>query len=165
MGGVNFDLDVDGVAEQTAWTDPTSDLAFLAIDRNSNGIIDNGTELLGNRTVADANDGFTALQRLNMELNGGIEVLVIDQTQPLYERLLLWKDANHNGLSEPNEVHHAADTFISFSLDYRIHARRDEHGNVFRFRSTANVRPGSPRGNSNSPIERTITIYDVVFVR
>ncbi len=42
-GGVHFDLDKNGFAEKTAWIG-TED-GFLALDRNGNGIIDDGGEL------------------------------------------------------------------------------------------------------------------------
>ena len=110
--GVHFDLDADGVPELTAWTRRDSDDAFLAMDRNRNGRIDDGTELFGNDTPAYADrtdvttlNGFEALAFLQGSSYGRSRLdHQIDRADAAFARLLLWRDANHNGLSEPDEL-------------------------------------------------------------
>jgi len=46
-GGVNFDIGVLGYKQGVAWTDPGYHNAFLVLDRNNNGLIDDGKELFG----------------------------------------------------------------------------------------------------------------------
>jgi hypothetical protein len=72
--GVYFDLANTGTPRLTAWTQPASGNAFLCLDRNGNGKIDNGLELFGNFTPQPAGpnrNGFLALAVYDLPENGG----------------------------------------------------------------------------------------------
>ena len=47
--GVSFDMDSDGMAEQTAWLKKGS--GFLVWDKNGDGMVNDGTEMFGKATV------------------------------------------------------------------------------------------------------------------
>jgi len=137
-GGVAFDLDANGRAEHIAWTAAGSDDAFLALDRNGNGVIDNGLELFGNITVqrvSNTPNGFAALKELDGRDNGGNGDGVIDASDAAFSRLLLWRDRNHNGFSEPDELQPLSASGVkSLDLDYKDSRRTDDFGNEFRYR-------------------------------
>lgn len=140
--GVAFDLTADGVPEQLGWTRPGTDDGWLVLDRNNNGVIDDGTELFGNYSPQPqprpgvAKNGFLALAEYDKPENGGNSDGVISRRDQIFRDLRIWQDNNHNGFSELHELRELEDVGLrKISLDYSESNRVDQHGNRFKFRA------------------------------
>jgi hypothetical protein len=148
---VKFDFAGYGVYQKMAWTDPAYGNAWLALDRNGNGRIDNATELFGNLTPQPPSpdpNGYLALAVYDKPENGGNGDGFIDSQDEIYGRLLLWVDSNHNGISEPNELHKLRELGVGrIELAYHEEIKTDRYGNVFRYRSRIWDEDNQPRND------------------
>lgn len=134
---VHFDLDGSGQRRKTGWIFPS--MGFLVWDRNQNGKIDDGSELFGTAYVATrgggAENGYIALSEHDTAKKG-----YIDPSDPIFSKLLVWRDNNMDGISQAGELKTLKEMSIT-RIGTRFEPLRFNSGeslafeNVFRYRS------------------------------
>lgn len=138
--GVLFQFFPNKPPVQLGWTDAAYGNGWLALDRNGDGMIDNATELFGNITPQPPSatpNGFLALAVFDEPANGGNGNGVIDPGDAVYSHLLVWIDANHDGISQPGELKTLQEVGIfRIDLKYTLLPFVDRYGNRFRYRGT-----------------------------
>lgn len=83
-----FDLDADGVKDTISMLNQGS--GYLALDKNEDGMINDGSELFGTRS----GDGFQDLATYDLDGNGWI-----DENDEIFDKLLIWSK-NERGEDE-----------------------------------------------------------------
>ncbi len=161
--GVLFDLACDGRRLPLAWTARGSEASWLVLDRNSNGMIDDGAKLFGSSTPqpppaeGELRNGFAALRVYDTPQLGGNGDGFIDNRDAIYPSLRLWRDINHNGETDPGELQPLmAGGIARIDLRYRIADRVNRFGNAFYLRGRAFDRSGKAHA---------IFLWDVFLTR
>ena len=140
--GVQFDMQVAGYEVSTGWL--SGEDAFLTIDNNQNGQIDDLSELFGGANVGD---GFAKLETFDSNNDG-----LVNELDDRFGELLVWQDANENGNTDSGELVSILDAGITnMATDYTDVFRTDAQGNIHGEHSSAEL-------NGN-----TIDMVDVYF--
>ncbi len=105
--GVGFDYNGDGSAESTAWAG--ADDGLLAIDRNGDGAVNDGSE------IVFGGNGLTDLQGLaaSYDSNADGELSAADAA---FAQFGVWQDANSDGVTQDGEFTSLSDMGIT-SID------------------------------------------------
>jgi hypothetical protein len=137
----------NGRTEKLSWPKQGSGLAWLALDRDGDGIIKDGTELFGNFTPhADAGianypnpNGFVALSWYDQPAQGGDMNLILDERDAIWPKLKLWIDEHCYQQPDapcrslPEELHTLESKGIhSISLVWDASDKMDAVGNEYK---------------------------------
>ena len=126
--GALFDHERSGIRTGTGWVH--SNDGILVYDRNDDGKINNGGELFGDNTLlkdgSTAAHGFAALAELDENGDGKV-----DAADSAFKKLGIWRDLNHNGISEEGEISSLEDVRVqSLNLAYKNADQNLGNGNT-----------------------------------
>lgn len=134
--GALFDITGSGQKHLVSSVGP--DDGLLALDRNSNGIIDSGLELFGDQHGAA--DGFAELANYDSDANG-----VINSSDSVYNKLRIYRDINQDGISQQNELSSLEEMKIA-SIDLSFSRINDFiNGNRLIYKGNCTLEDGSKR--------------------
>lgn len=92
-------------------------------------------------------NGFLALAEFDKPEKGGNQDGLLTSSDAVFLNLRLWRDRNHNGKSEPGELHALPNVGLSvLELNYQTSRRTDQYGNRFRYRARVKDERGTHLG-------------------
>ncbi|MBB4642631.1 cadherin domain-containing protein [Rhizorhapis suberifaciens] len=101
-----FDMNGDGILDQTGWIEQGD--ALLALDRNSNGVIDNISEISFVGDKAGAQTDLEGLVAFDSNGNG-----ILDAGDTQYGNFRLWFDGDIDGLTDTGELKTLAEAGVT----------------------------------------------------
>ena len=133
--GVNFSM----FGKRTTAVSWLSGDGFLFVDKNSNGIADDGTEFFG--TSSEYSSGFTHLASMDTDKDGTVSV-----KDKGFGNLYVWADTNYDGKCTTEEVTPLTETRItSIPLDANQYQKVSTRVNGNRVKSSIRVSTGDNR--------------------
>ncbi|PSM52672.1 hypothetical protein CBLAS_0783 [Campylobacter blaseri] len=133
--GVYFDHNGDGVKFKSSWVD--KDDGLLVIDKNSNGIVDNGNELFGNFSKLNSSNhlainGFHSLKEYDTNSDS-----IIDINDEEFLNLKVWQDKNSDGISQSDELKTLDELGIKYlNTNFTNETKNIDKDNTLEFSST-----------------------------
>ena len=115
-----FDIDADGEEESISYLQGGS--GYLALDKNGDGVINDGSELFGTKS----GDGFADLAEYDADGNGWI-----DENDPIFDKLLIWAK-DENGKDELYTLKEAGVDAICLqraATDFSLNSQKDNTQN------------------------------------
>ncbi|MBN8779576.1 Ig-like domain-containing protein [Thiobacillus sp.] len=94
---VFFDINADGWKRQVSWTAPGD--GWLAIDANSNGLVDDGTEIVFTKQATNSQTDLQALAEVFDSNHDGL----LSAADEKWAKFGVWNDANQNGVTDAGE--------------------------------------------------------------
>ena len=139
---MRFDLTASGSPRRVGWVGGNDGL--LAMDRNADGLIDDGRELFGAVTPLPgggvAGDGYRALAALDDNSDGRIS-----SADAAFGALRVWVDADADGVSGTGELLGLVDLHITeLNLDF-LRTQRLDQGNLVGMVSSYTLADGQVR--------------------
>lgn len=106
---VLFDMDGDGIKDRTGWAGPGD--AFLVLDSNANGIVDDISEISFVQYLEGAKTDLEGLKAFDSNGDG-----FFSSEDELFHVFKVWTDGNQNGLTDEGELKLLSDVSIA-SID------------------------------------------------
>jgi Ca2+-binding RTX toxin-like protein len=94
---MRFDMDADGIKDVTGWVG--ADDGLLALDRNGDGLINDGSEISFQRDADGALTDLEGLRAFDSNANG-----FLDAGDARFAEFRIWRDANQDGVSQAEEI-------------------------------------------------------------
>ena len=132
--GVNFSM----FGKRTTAVSWLNGDGFLFVDKNSNGIADNGTEFFG--TSSDFTGGFAHLASMDTNQDGTVSV-----KDKGFGNLYIWADTNYDGVCTTEEVTPLTETRVT-SIPLKVDKyKKVSNVNGNRVKSTVRVSTGDSK--------------------